>query len=214
MDRDGTPVLWIRRPFAWINSRMYVERLKDWHEYTPGGEPVLDTFAEAQQRWHLWRRRYDLFLRQDLSINTPTPQTSFTDRVTTGSTIAKAGEHPPELRLEQFVQFAKIDEGFWAWHFTLRGSRGEEMASISRAFRGFGRELFTDTGQYSVSFTPLPSQADPEDTTPREPYVIKELSLQERALVLAMAVNVDFDYFSRHSEGGTGMGFWHFGSAD
>ena len=53
----------IRRPFAWINSRMYVQRLKDWHDYTPTGEPVLDTFAEAQQRWHLWRRRYDLFLR-------------------------------------------------------------------------------------------------------------------------------------------------------
>ena len=81
MDREGTPVLWalsefaqsllyqlilviqIRRPFAWINSRMYVQRLKDWHDYTPTGEPVLDTFAEAQQRWHAWRRRYDLFLR-------------------------------------------------------------------------------------------------------------------------------------------------------
>lgn len=55
--------LQIRRPFAWINSRMYVQRLKNWHEYTPAGEPVLDTFAEAQQIWHLWRRRYDLFLR-------------------------------------------------------------------------------------------------------------------------------------------------------
>ena len=42
---------------------MYVQRLKDWHEYAPTGEPVLDTFAEAQQRWHLWRRRYDLFLQ-------------------------------------------------------------------------------------------------------------------------------------------------------
>jgi hypothetical protein len=211
MDREGTPVLWIRRPFAWINSRMYVERLKNWHEYTPNGEPVLDTFAEAQQRWHLWRRRYDLFLREDLSVNTPTPQTSFTDKVTMGHTLPKAGEQLPELQLENFVQFAKIDEGFWAWHFTLRGSRGEELASINRAFRGFGREIFTDTGQYTVSFTPLPSQAAPEDTTPREPYVIRELSLQERALVLAMAVNVDFDYFSRHSEGGPGMGFWHLG---
>ncbi|KAH9050742.1 Scramblase-domain-containing protein [Lactarius hengduanensis] len=207
MDRDGTPILWIRRPFAWINSRMYVERLKDWHEYTPSGEPVLDTFAEAQQRWHLWRRRYDLFLRQDLSVNAPTPQTSFTDKVTVERTLSKAGEHPPEPQLEHFVQFSKIDEGFWAWHFTLRSSRGEELASISRAFRGFGREIFTDTGK---SFTPLPSQAAPEDTTPREPYVIRELSLQERALVLAMAVNVDFDYFSRHSEGGS-AGFWHFG---
>jgi hypothetical protein len=58
-----TSVLQIRRPFAWINSRMYVQRLKDWHGYTTTGEPVLDTFAEAQQRWHMWRRRYDLFLR-------------------------------------------------------------------------------------------------------------------------------------------------------
>lgn len=167
MDREGTPVLWvcrlyrsfagltwvlqIRRPFAWINSRMYVERLKDWHEYTPNGEPVLDTFAEAQQRWHLWRRRYDLFLRQDLSADPSAPQTSFTDRVTVGHTLPKAGEQPPEPQLKHFVQFAKIDGGFWAWHFTLRDSRGEELASISRAFRGFGREMFTDTGKSCVS---------------------------------------------------------------
>jgi hypothetical protein len=53
----------VRRPFAWINSRMFVQRLKEFSEYTPDGEPVLDTFAEAQQIWHIWRRRYDLFLR-------------------------------------------------------------------------------------------------------------------------------------------------------
>ncbi|KAH9997250.1 Scramblase-domain-containing protein [Russula vinacea] len=194
MDRDGTPVLWIRRPFAWINSRMYVQRLKDWHEYAPTGEPVLDTFSEAQQRWHLWRRRYDLFLR-----------------VAPELILSKASEPQPEPEPEpdRFSQFAKIDEGFWAWHFTLRGSRGEELASINRAFRGFGREIFTDTGQYSVSFSPLPPSA--EDNTPREPIVMRELSLQERALVLTMAVNVDFDYFSRHSQGGPGLGIWHFG---
>jgi len=190
MDREGTPVLWIRRPFAWINSRMYVQRLKDWHEYAPTGEPVLDTFAEAQQRWHPWRRRYDLFLRE-------TPEVI----------PSNASEPQPAPEPDHFAQFAKIDDGFWAWHFTLRGSRGEELASISRAFRGFGREIFTDTGQYSVNFAPLPPS--PEDNTPREPTVFRELSLQERALVLAMAVNVDFDYFSRHSQGG-GMGFWHF----
>jgi hypothetical protein len=163
MDREGTPILWIRRPFAWINSRMYVQRLKNWHEYTPAGEPILDTFAEAQQIWHLWRRRYDLFLRV-----TPEP------------ILSKISEPQPEPESDRFAQFAKIDEGFWAWHFTLRGSRGEEFASISRAFRGFGREIFTDTGQYSVNFTPLPPSA--EDEAPREPIVIRELSLQERAV--------------------------------
>lgn len=84
MDLEGSPVMWasinikilgftfneltnsqwqIRRPFAWINSRMYVQRLKDFSEYTLGGEPVLDTFAEVQQVWHPWRRRYNLFIR-------------------------------------------------------------------------------------------------------------------------------------------------------
>lgn len=81
MDRFGDPILWVslplptcsrhphgtqgqlRRPFAWINSRMFVQRLHDFNQYTHEGEPVLDTFAEVQQRWHLWCRRYDLFLR-------------------------------------------------------------------------------------------------------------------------------------------------------
>ncbi|KAI9510892.1 Scramblase-domain-containing protein [Russula earlei] len=196
MDREGTPVLWVRRPFAWINSRMYVQSLKDWHEYTSTGEPILDTFAEAQQRWHLWRRRYDLFIR-----------------AAPGHILSKASELQPEPEPEpesaHFAQFAKIDEGFWAWHFTLRGSRGEELASISRAFRGFGREIFTDTGK---SPTSLERRGDlSQDNAPREPTVIRELSLQERALVLAMAVNVDFDYFSRHSQAGPGFGIWHFG---
>ncbi|TFY59469.1 hypothetical protein EVJ58_g5764 [Rhodofomes roseus] len=47
MDPYGTPVLWVRRPFAWINSRMFVQRLKDYNTYTPEGEPVLDTFGEV-----------------------------------------------------------------------------------------------------------------------------------------------------------------------
>ena len=42
---------------------MYVQRLQAGTEYAPGGEPILDTFAEVQQVWHPWRRRYDLFIR-------------------------------------------------------------------------------------------------------------------------------------------------------
>jgi hypothetical protein len=42
---------------------MYVQRLKDLSRYTQEGEPILDTLGEAQQVWHPWRRRYDLFLR-------------------------------------------------------------------------------------------------------------------------------------------------------
>lgn len=53
----------IRRPFSWINSRMFVQRPMDYLARTPEGQLVLDTFAEVQQEWHLWKRRYNLFLR-------------------------------------------------------------------------------------------------------------------------------------------------------
>ncbi|KZT11288.1 Scramblase-domain-containing protein [Laetiporus sulphureus 93-53] len=191
MDSAGTPILWLRRPFAFINSRMFVQRLKNYTEYTVDGEPVLDTFGEVQQRWHLWRRRYDLFLREDRR------------RI-----LSVATEPQPEPDSISFKQFALIDEGLLAWSFYFKDARGEEIASVRRAFRGLGREIFTDTGQYFVRFNPtLP---DSMDLTERRPTVIRGLSLEERALVLAMAVNIDFDYFSRHSRGGPGFGFWWF----
>lgn len=40
-----------------------------------------------------------------------------------------------------FNQFARVDEGLWAWHFVLRDAQGEGIASVNRAFRGFGREV-------------------------------------------------------------------------
>ena len=73
------------------------------------------------------------------------------NRATPEPILSKISEPQPEPEPDRFVQFAKIDSGFWAWHFTLRGSRGEELASISRAFRGFGREIFTDTGKLPIS---------------------------------------------------------------
>ncbi|KAI0831471.1 Scramblase-domain-containing protein [Trametes gibbosa] len=183
MDSEGSPILWFRRPFAFINSRMYVQRLKDFNAYTPEGEPVLDTFAEVQQRWHLWRRRYDLFLRD-------TPH-----RI-----LSTLNEPQPEPEPELFHQFAKIDGGFLSWHFNLSDAQGQAIASVNRAFRGFGREIFTDTGQYFVNFDGAAVNAD--NGPLEKPYLIRNLSVEERALILATAVNIDFDYFSRHSGAG------------
>ncbi|TFK42716.1 Scramblase-domain-containing protein [Crucibulum laeve] len=190
LDLQGTPILWVRRPFAWINSRMFVQRLKDFSEYTSEGEPVLDTFGEVQQIWHPWRRRYDLFLRQS------------TQRV-----LSLASEPQPEPLPDTYTQFAKVDSGFLAWDFRLHDARGEEIAFISRAFRGFGREIFTDTGRYCVQFGP--SERGPDHPSkPSSQTVLRNLDLDERALCLALAVNIDFDYFSRHSRTGSG-GFLH-----
>ncbi|KAI1794513.1 Scramblase-domain-containing protein [Ganoderma leucocontextum] len=208
LDADGSPILWIRRPFAFINSRMYVQRLNT-DANIQGEELVMDTFAEVQQRWHLWRRRYDLFLR-------PAPH-----RI-----LSKADEPQPEPEPDLFHQFAEIDMGLLAWHFTLRDGQGLSIASVNRAFRGFGREIFTDTGQYSVNFTG--SEANEGDEVAPKPYLIRDLNVDERALILATAgksscisdspaltscaVNIDFDYFSRHS--GPGGGFFVLGSVE
>ncbi|KAH0830454.1 Scramblase-domain-containing protein [Lanmaoa asiatica] len=194
MDLDGSPILWIRRPFSWINSRMFVQRPRDALE----GELVLDAFAEVQQEWHLWRRRYNLFLRS-------TPR-----RVLT--TLGSDSQPEPTTPETHFDQFARVDEGLWAWNFVLRDAQGEGIASVNRAFRGFGREIFTDTGQYTVSFRApdeqVYSSSQNSGLVLHKPGAERNLTVDERALALAMAINIDYDYFSRHSEGGHGFGFW------
>ena len=141
MDNEGTPVLWVcqsilrrdgktkptpqlRRPFSWINSRMFVQRIRGSPDQTSGDDPILDTFAEVQQRWHLWRRRYDLFIQQG-------PK-----RI-----LSLVSDPQPEPETESYHQTARIDEPFLAWNFSLRDAHGKEMASVSRAFRGLGREV-------------------------------------------------------------------------
>ncbi|KAF8831712.1 hypothetical protein HHX47_DHR1001310 [Lentinula edodes] len=193
MDSSGTPILWVRRPFAWINSRMYVQRP------TPGQEVsesvLLDTFGEVQQIWHPFRRRYDLFLRDSpkriLSLR-PDPQPE------------------PELDTNTFSQIATVDAPFLAWDFSVLDAAAREMTFISRSFRGLGREIFTDTGKYLLHFGPRRSEVD---ATGNMLYSTQPplLSLEQRALFLALAVNIDFDYFSRHSGG---HGFFHFGVWD
>ena len=41
----------------------------------------------------------------------------------------------------EFVQFARIDAGLLAWNFVLEDSRRLEIASVTRGFRGWGREV-------------------------------------------------------------------------
>ncbi|KAI8607964.1 Scramblase-domain-containing protein, partial [Chytriomyces sp. MP71] len=76
--------------------------------------------------------------------------------------------------------------GFWAWDFLVEGDKGEPLAFVNRNFAGFAREIFTDTGVYAVHVDNIEPKA-------------RNLSLDERAVVLACAINIDIDYFSRHS---------------
>ncbi|WRT69687.1 uncharacterized protein IL334_006677 [Kwoniella shivajii] len=182
MDKHGKPILWVRRPFAFINSRIFVHAEE-------GSEGKL--VGEAQQQWHPWRRRYNLFQTREE---------------------------------ETFKQFAKVDSGFLAWDFWLKDRDDRLVASINRNFRGLGRELFTDTGQYVIRFdaagTELNLPPGSNINVQGQSLILPEgkeggLTLDQRAMTLATAVSIDFDYFSRHSgSGGMGFPFMFWGGGD
>ncbi|KAF8301454.1 Scramblase-domain-containing protein [Clavulina sp. PMI_390] len=147
LDTEGNVVLKVNRPFAWINSRTFVQR-----HVLDENAPEEDTVVgEVQQVWHPWRRKYNLF---------------------TG-------------RQGDFSQFAAVDMPFLSWDFFLQDEANTNIASVVRNFTGFGREIFTDTGQYVISFRPDPAapsvraqMADGRQTL----TIHRPLSLEERAV--------------------------------
>ncbi|KAG8865181.1 hypothetical protein FRB96_000070 [Tulasnella sp. 330] len=196
MDANGTPILWIHRPFSFINSRLFVQRKLAESDGT-GEHTSLVNLGEAKQEWHPWRRKYHLFLGQ--------PQ-------------------------GHFSQFAFVDSPLFAWDFFLQNEKNMNVASIRKGWTGLGREMFTDTSQYTIRLSPDPVLAEVQDgavdpaaevasggtgraaalsEAAKHQTIVEPrhapLSLEERALVLALSVGIDFDYFSRHSEG-PGMG--------
>lgn len=55
LDTEGNTILKVYRPFAWINSRTFVQR----HVLDAAEEDTV--IGEVQQQWHLWRRKYNVF---------------------------------------------------------------------------------------------------------------------------------------------------------
>lgn len=103
----------------------------------------------------------------------------------------------------EFNQFAYVDEPVMSWDFSLRSADSRLIGSVNRNFVGFARELFTDTGVYALRMDSA-GFGSPESLS--ETATPRGMTLDQRAVMLATAVSVDFDYFSRHSGAG-GMGF-------
>lgn len=155
---------------------------------------AMRIIGEAQSEWAPLRRKYNLFLSHDPSESSPS---------------------------EDFTQFAAIDEQFLSWDFSFKDANDALIGSVNRSFAGWGRELFTDMGTYALRMDSAGLAAAAEDngkdnmTTQanRRAYADavgaseseKGMTLDQRAVMLATAVTVDFDYFSRHSRQGGGM---------
>lgn len=169
--------------------------------------------GEAQQQWAPLRRKYNLFTYRSLEL---TPENDSTPKIESGDqpnteTTALTERNTPDREIQAgMAQFAHVNEPFLSWDFTLRDESQNVIGSVNRNFVGFAREIFTDTGVYalrmdSAAQTGALESADGTEVS-RYRRDATAMTLDERAVMLATAVSIDFDYFSRHSHAG-GHGF-------
>ncbi|KAL3469858.1 Scramblase-domain-containing protein [Aspergillus californicus] len=233
-DRHENEVLRFHRPFSWINSRIKVydplgaanktySSSTAIQPNTPGSlSPATDSQArvsplgfdqmrvigEAQAQWAPLRRKYNLFTYHhspNLATAMGTQKIPLAQMGLSNAQqmqLAQAAES--ESGLGEFNQFASVDEPFLSWDFSLRSADNRLIGSVNRDFVGFAREIFTDTGVYALR---MDSAALKPAEAPDQGTAITGMTLDQRAVMLATAVSVDFDYFSRHSGAG-GMGFF------
>ena len=217
MDTAGNVVLRVERPFSWINSRISV--------YKGGDEAHPDNkIGECQQIWHPYRRKYSLYQRySEEDTSTHPAEDSSTKAVAVRDEAGKQ---------EAYTQFAAFDSRILAWDFYLQSERGQVLGSINRNFMGFAREILSDTGQYVLRFDrSLADQevqarmqkgigvndelkkvaAESADAKEQEDKAVvpvedgRSLTLDQRAILLAAAITIDIDYFSRQGGGGMHM---------
>ena len=172
--------------------------------------------GEAQQQWAPLRRKYNLFLYRKAPSPEDRPESQKSPPPSQPLSNSQAMDLTPYKEDGDFNQFAYVNEPFLSWNFSLLSSDSKLIGSVNRNFVGFGREFFTDTGVYALRMdaagllqegkhviSQSNQQTQTADTSPSP-----GMTLDQRAVMLATAVSVDFDYFSRKSGSGGGMGFW------
>ncbi|KAJ4346919.1 uncharacterized protein N0V89_010852 [Didymosphaeria variabile] len=217
LDKEEREVLRFHRPFAWISSRIrvYDALASGASAHTEVGAsnlslPNMSIIGAAEQEWGLLRRKYNLFLARKIEAAAPgTRQLKSGDLPLSGSkALTLSDDNNREVGM---VQFARVDEPFLSWDFRLMSEDQRLIGSVNRNFGGFGRELFTDTGAYALRMDSAGLQAETQQSFNSEQTTSLSqdrpgMTLDQRAVMLATAVSVDFDYFSRHS--GSGGMMW------
>ncbi|KAF6252183.1 Scramblase-domain-containing protein [Scenedesmus sp. NREL 46B-D3] len=186
LSADGSRVLFrVRRPAYLINSYMYIE--------DPQGE-AGEAVGEVRQRWHPWRRNYDLYLgrRQFAAISGGFLAWEFELKDAQNNTLA--------LIDRNFLGFAKeifTDAGKYVVHFGYSPQESAQLAS---------RTLQARSGQADVAVTPLAQARTTVAVIPsitgNQLVVHKPLPLTERMVALAAAISIDYNFFSQHSSSG------------
>ncbi|KAG9676680.1 Scramblase-domain-containing protein, partial [Aureobasidium melanogenum] len=224
-DNSEREILRIHRPFSWISSRIRIYDPTAPGEYSQSnslqGTSVQSTIdqtsaaqisplplndmriiGEAQQQWAPLRRKYNLFnYRSIAAASDSTPKLTSGDAPNTTSKVLTVTEGNSEQAIEAGMQqFAYVNEPFLSWDFSLKDADDKKIGSVNRNFGGFAREIFTDTGVYALRMDSAALEEGAQEQM--------AMTLDQRAVMLATAVSIDFDYFSRHSGHVGGGGFF------
>ncbi|KAH7622753.1 hypothetical protein Ndes2526B_g03592 [Nannochloris sp. 'desiccata'] len=173
----------LRRPAYLISSTIYIE----------DGEG--NRLGEVQQSWHLWRRRYDLFLNQKqfAAVDAPLLGWEFELKDSHGDTLALIDRNFSGFGKEIFT-----DAGRYVLHF---GGSPQEAAeqihtAVEAAHPNRPAPPVTALAGLRTDAVVIPT------TIGNQLAVSRPLQLDERMVALALAVSIDYDFFSRHSYGG------------
>lgn len=190
MSPAGDVIFRVRRPLYIINSVMNIEDAQ--------GEVV----GEVMQRWHAWRRHYDVYLRkrQFAQVRSGLLAWEFMLQDEHGRPLAQIDRNFQGFGKELFT-----DAGMYAIHFgdAVPGPEGLTAEEEQDA----GREPPAAPSPAASREPPPPASSDalaPGADTWQPPVAVRPLALSERAVCLALAIAVDFDYFSQHSSGNSG----------
>ncbi|RAL01969.1 scramblase family protein [Aspergillus ibericus CBS 121593] len=170
----------------------------------------MRVIGEAQQQWAPLRRKYNLCTYHP----SPNPATDMKTEPLPLSqmNLSKSQQMQlvPSSQSDQdkgaYNQFAYVDEPFLSWDFGLRTANSQLIGSVNRNFAGFAREIFTDTGVYALRMDSVANAPSGSSEEFLDKSNTAGMTFDQRAVMLATAVSIDFDYFSRHSNSG-GLGF-------
>eukprot|EP00898_Chlorokybus_atmophyticus_P003589 jgi/Chlat1/4230/Chrsp27S04248 len=193
MDATGNVIFRVRRPVKLINSRMYVE------------DPQGTVVGEIMQRWHPIRRKYDMYFNKQQfgSIDGGFLTWEFEVQDQHGQPLAVINRNWSNFGRELFT-----DAGCYVVHLGDRvASTGEEGRLVHEP----EAELRKSEARPAVTSASAAASTVNDASTTSEGAVVtsatgatqlmqaRATTLAERSLILAAAITVDYDFFSRHS---------------
>ncbi|KAL9596497.1 MAG: hypothetical protein Q9219_005758 [cf. Caloplaca sp. 3 TL-2023] len=185
---------------------------------SPLAPSQMQIIGEARQIWAPLRRKYNLYLFHRLpsfESDNGTNQMASGCLSLSSPRQLQVSQAAQQSSIDERNQFAYVDEPLLSWDFSLRSADSQLIGSVNRNWGGIGRELFTDTGVYALRMDaagperqpPSPSTSKEQNNVTTYEEQVPAMTLDQRAVMLAAAVTIDFDYFSRHSGAGGGMGW-------